>query len=278
MSPHEAPGPVRATGAVHPSAHAALPFILIAVARAFVSTRASALLCFFATLVRARSPLATAARAAAGGLARLLAPDRCAACDGPCPDGDPLCVGCAETVEADASIEPHERPRGGAGEVVACARYRGAIVRAVRRFKYGERPDLAGPLGRMLGEAARGLVADVVVPVPLHPRKLRARGYNQAALLAGAVARLLAVPLDARMLVRTRDTSAQAQLDRGERLRNVDGVFRARAPGNVRGRRVVLVDDVCTTGSTLRACRDALLAAGAAVVTPLVLARAERAG
>lgn len=206
--------------------------------------------------------------AALAWLGRVLAPDRCAACDAAAGPGAALCDGCAATVvldHGDADVE-----------VIAHARYGGALARAVRRLKYEERPDLAGPLGRLLGSAARGLAADLVVPVPLHPHKLRSRGYNQAALLAAAVARELEAPLAARMLMRTRDTNAQAHLDRAGRLANLDGAFRVRAPDGVRGRRVVLVDDVCTTGSTLGACRAALLAAGASAVTAVVLARAER--
>jgi ComF family protein len=126
--------------------------------------------------------------------------------------------------------------------------------------------------------AARGagVAGDVVVPVPLHPARLAERGYNQAALLGAAAAAELGVPLLARGLARTRDTPQQARLDRAARRANVAGAFRARA--RLRGKRVVLVDDVATTGSTLAACTRALLDAGAASVTALVVARAEHRG
>jgi ComF family protein len=161
--------------------------------------------------------------------------------------------------------------------IVGAASFGGALATAIRRFKYNERPDLARPLGRMLRIAARdaGLRADLVVPVPLHPRRLAERGYNQAALLAAHVAAELGAPLAARGLTRLRHTEQQAQLTRGDRLSNTAGAFRARAPDRVRGRAVVLVDDVATTGATLEACRAALLLAGAASVTCLVVARAQ---
>ena len=274
MSRSSVPGSAMAPDPVQPPRRAALPswFSVIAAffgIAAFFSTTA--------TLVAARASLPWRAlgRAAIGGLGRILAPDRCAACDQAAPPDATFCDGCAASVVRAA---PREADGDATRAVVACAIYGGAVARALRRFKYGARPDLAAPLGRLLAIAARELDADLVVPVPLHPRKLRARGYNQAALLAFAVARELAAPLAARGLVRTRDTAAQAGLDRAGRLRNLDGVFRVRVPAGVRGRRVVLVDDVCTTGSTLGACRDALLAAGALTVTALVLARADRDG
>lgn len=282
MSRSSVPGSAVAPDAVQPPVRAALPssFSVIAAlfgVAAFFSTTAALV------AARASSPWRALVRAVIGGLGRILAPDRCAACDRAAPPDATFCDGCAAGVvraaackaDGDATGEAHG---GATGEVVAWAIYGGAVARALRRFKYGGRADLAAPLGRLLAIAAREVDADLVIPVPLHPRKLRARGYNQAALLAGAVARELGAPLAARELLRTRDTAAQAGLDRAGRLRNLDGVFRVRVPASVRGRRVVLVDDVCTTGSTLGACRDALLAAGAATVTTLVLARADRDG
>ncbi|WP_437568802.1 ComF family protein [Sorangium sp. So ce542] len=162
-------------------------------------------------------------------------------------------------------------------DLVAFAAFGGAVAEGIRRFKYGDRPDLARPLGRLLLGAARDaeVSADLVVPVPLHPRRLAERGYNQAALLAAHVADGLPVSMAPRALCRVRPTAQQAQLPRGLRLQNVAGAFRVRAPERVHGRRVALVDDVATTGATLAACREALLGAGAASVTYLVLATTE---
>jgi ComF family protein len=161
---------------------------------------------------------------------------------------------------------------------VAFALYGGPVAVALRRLKYGDRPDLAGPLGHLLRRAARDarLCADLVVPVPLHPARLAERGYNQAALLGAAAASELGAPLAATALRRTRHTPQQARLDRARRLENVARAFQVRDPGRVRGRRVVLVDDVTTTGATLAACAEALRAAGAASVQALVVARVEQ--
>ena len=209
----------------------------------------------------------------------VVAPSRCAACDGPAEaarliDVVTFCRACARSVVRSA--------RGGEArsDDVAFAVYGGAVAEAVRRFKYGPRSDLAHPLGELLRRATReaSLRAEVVVPVPLHPSRLRERGFNQAALLAAAVASELGVPLAARALVRVRATRMQASLDRAGRLTNVADAVRARSPARLRGRHVLLVDDVRTTGSTLEACRAAVLAAGAARVSTLVLAERESGG
>jgi ComF family protein len=201
--------------------------------------------------------------------AALLAPAGCAACDAPVPERAVFCPVCARAVVRVA-------PRG--APAIAFAAYGGALAAAIRRFKFAGRPDLARPLGHLLRRAARDAAAsaDRVVPVPLHARRLAERGYNQAALLARHAADELGVPLDARALVRLRDTPQQANLVREARLANVARAFRARPPAALRGGRVLLVDDVATTGATLEACRDALLEAGAAEVTALVVARTER--
>jgi ComF family protein len=215
-------------------------------------------------------------RAVAAVLSRLLdalAPPACAACDARLDRSAVLCAPCAEAVLPAA-------PASVGIPVVAFALFGGSIAAALRRFKYDDRSDLARPLGHLLRRAARDarLSADLVVPVPLHPRRLAERGYNQAALLAAVVAHELGAPLAARALTRTRHTPRQARLDRANRLANVAGAFQVRTPAHVRGRRVVLVDDVATTGATLVACADALRRAGAASVTALVVARAERGG
>ena len=217
-----------------------------------------------------------------------LGPPSCVACDARVRSRVVFCPACAATIEPppepaeilpgardmDLDFERDSDPRLEA--TVAFGAFGGALATALRRLKYEDRPDLAAPLGHLARQAARraGLTADVVVPVPLHPRRLVDRGYNQAALLAAEVAVELDAPLLARGLVRLRNTPQQAHLDRAGRHDNMRQAFRARVPLAIRGRRVVLVDDVATTGATLTACAEALLAAGASSVTALVVARA----
>jgi ComF family protein len=114
---------------------------------------------------------------------------------------------------------------------------------------------------------------DLVVPVPLHPRKLRAREFNQSLLLADRIARRLSLPLSFEHLVRIRDTQPQTELDRRERTRNVRRAFAVREPAGFENQRVLLVDDVLTTGATVNDCARALRRAGAQSVCVLTLAR-----
>jgi ComF family protein len=149
---------------------------------------------------------------------------------------------------------------------------------ALHRYKYGRETALANGLGSLFATRGREAVRphDVVVPVPLHLERLRWRGFNQALLLAGRLCRTTGVRLDSFSLVRRRATVPQVELDEGARRRNVAGAFCVARPERVAGRRVLLVDDVLTTGSTVNECSRALQRAGAAAVDVLVLARALR--
>jgi ComF family protein len=123
--------------------------------------------------------------------------------------------------------------------------------------------------------AVRRLVAtsDVLVPVPLHPRRLRERGFNQSALLASEIGRLTGRPALAEALVRRRDTAPQAGLSASERRKNVSDAFAVRRRGSVAGRVVTVIDDVFTTGATAYACARVLRAAGAREVRLVTVAR-----
>jgi ComF family protein len=199
--------------------------------------------------------------------ASTLAPDVCAACDAAVPMLTAFCAPCALTLVRAPPDEPL---------LVAPFFYGGALAAAIVRFKYNNRPELARHLSAAIVRALGALDhrPAIVVPVPLHDSRLADRGYNQAALLARPVARALGTRFGPRVIERVRDTSQQAKLDREARLANLAGAFRVRAPRGVLGKRVLLVDDVRTTGATLGACEAALLAAGAAGVTCAVIARA----
>lgn len=160
---------------------------------------------------------------------------------------------------------------------IAWARFAPPLREGIHAFKYGGSPQLAGPFGERMARAwqagAAGWGVDLIAPVPLHASRQRERGYNQSERLAEVAARILSVPLERGALSRRRATAQQAQLDREARHANVAGAFVAR-PERVSGRRVLVIDDVYTTGATLRACAEALYAAGAADVAALTLARA----
>lgn len=147
----------------------------------------------------------------------------------------------------------------------------------IHGLKYADRLDLAPPMAAMMARAGEDILSDAeaLVPVPLHRLRLWRRRFNQSAALAGAIGRRTGLPVRAGWLERRRATRPQVGLDRAARARNVQGAFAVpdMARGELRGRRVVLVDDVLTTGATLDACVKALLRAGAGQVDVLVFAR-----
>jgi ComF family protein len=150
------------------------------------------------------------------------------------------------------------------------------IGAALRAMKYGSRRALGRPLSTLLADRFPFDPSefDVITPVPLHLERLRARGFNQALLLACEVTRRSRIPLDRALLVRVRDTPPQVGLAESDRQRNVRRAFELRAGRSVEGRSVLVVDDVCTSTATARACATALRQAGASRVDVLVLARA----
>jgi ComF family protein len=188
----------------------------------------------------------------------------CRVCGVPLPDGGARCDVC-------------RRRRRAFGFCRSAGIYDGGLRTAILQLKYGGREALARPLGLFLAECFYRRPelrrAQVLVPVPLHFVKRQARGFNQAELLALSLAKAVGLPVEARALTRARWTRAQAGLGREERLLNVESAFVVKGPGAFDGRRVLLVDDVCTTGSTLEACARALRSAGALRVDALTLAR-----
>ncbi|WP_371347408.1 ComF family protein [Ancylobacter sp. IITR112] len=152
----------------------------------------------------------------------------------------------------------------------------------IHALKYADRLDIAPPMGRMMARAGADILADAqaLIPVPLHRGRLWRRRFNQSAALAGVIGRATGLPVRAEWLERRRATRPQVGLDRAARARNVQGAFAVpeMAKGELRGRRLVLVDDVLTTGATIDACVKALLRAGAGQVDVLVFARVADGG
>lgn len=216
-------------------------------------------------------------RRAARGLADIVYPRRaiCAGCgDRSGLERDWLCLKCRMAL-AERWIGAMPPPPGGLILGASAAyHYGGPASGMVRRLKYGGAKALAEPMGRHMARAMEGLrrlPADCVVPVPMHKKRLAERGFNHAGELAKALARELGLPV-AEALMRLRDTPQQARLSDAERLGNMDGAFAAK-PGIPLGR-VLLVDDVVTTGATANACARALIEGGAEGVVLVCFAAA----
>jgi ComF family protein len=223
-----------------------------------------------------------------GRLLDLAFPARCPGCG---REGAPICGRCAPALDARLEL-PAGVAIGLPSDVPApllqlewCAPFGGLVRRALHELKYSGETRLAIPLGEAIGRRWRrvGAGGDVLVPVPVHAERARRRGYDQAELIARAAARALSLPC-APILERVRATTAQFDLDRATRAANVRGAFRLRPraaastaeqpPAKpLAGRWIVLVDDVMTTGATLSACAEPLLAAGAIGVSAVTVAR-----
>jgi ComF family protein len=161
-------------------------------------------------------------------------------------------------------------------QVYVAGLYQGALKEALQGFKYQGRVDLDRSLAQLLIGllADESIEADLIVPVPLHRHKLRQRGYNQSLLLARLLAHNLQISLGKAMLVRMQAGHSQQGLSAPQRRQNLKGAFRCNR--DLSGKRLLLVDDVMTTGATLAVCSQALLDAGAQEVSAAVVARAPR--
>ena len=240
------------------------------------------------------SSLALTLRAIGRRAIDALLPPQCLACGTAVDTPGALCAGCFSAFTFITAPlcrvcgVPHSSPATDDLICGACLRERPDYNRArgvfvydnaskgvVLKFKHGDRTDAAVHLARWLQRAGADLItdADVIVPVPLHRWRLLWRSYNQSALLANALGRLTGKPVIPDALVRAKSTPSQGRLDRTARRRNVAGAFRVHRPKGVAGKRVLLIDDVLTTGATVEACTRALLADGAQRVDVLVLGR-----
>ena len=189
----------------------------------------------------------------------------CCLCARPFPDATSshLCASCLKSPPGFVRVH-------------AAGRYQGTIKDAVHRLKHCNQLLLARPLGVILGEvvapAAPDGRFDCILPVPLHRHRLRARGYNQAVEIARPLARQLGLPMETRLLQRARQTQPQQGLSAGERRRNLRKAFAL--AGTLSGARVLLVDDIMTTGATVQECCRTLLRGGAREIQVAVVGRA----
>lgn len=234
------------------------------------------------------------------GLFSLIFPDDCRICEKPLEDISrvPVCRACLaepEPLAAEYFCVQCRAPFRNAfpldeeGRCALCRRgvrgfdaaysfgfYEGALRELIHLFKYGRVQTLAKPLGRFLAQALpREERFDVIVPMPLHWRKRWQRGFNQAGLLAREISRRVHIPVT-HAVRRVRSTGAQAGLTNAKRRQNVSGAFRPRGKRALDGKRVLLIDDVMTTGATAASCARALKMAGARQVILLTLARTDR--
>jgi len=223
------------------------------------------------------------------GLLDLVYPPFCVVCGE--AGEDHLCAKCVEKI--DLIGKQHCRTCGMPTEHFRCTDcevreytfenaasagvYDGVLRKAIHSLKYDRRAMLAGPLADLMARCypdtyLSGRV-DVVVPVPIHSSRLVERGFNQARELAEGFARKVRLPVADGALVKTRRTRHQVDLPQDERYVNVKGVFFVKRPAQIAGKRVLLIDDVFTTGSTLNESAQALRDAGAASVCAYTLAR-----
>jgi ComF family protein len=229
-------------------------------------------------------------------LSDLFFPPICSFCGSPdvdsgvniCPDclesvrklGEPLCQQCGLPLPETAPGElfcgeclitspAYDRARYG-------VKYKGAVQDAIKSLKYGGALHAAAALSELLIEAFHRHYAaaefDLILPVPIHRKKLRERGFNQVVVLAERLSRSVGIPLNRTSFVKSLDTPPQASLPRQERLRNLRGSFRVARKDAINNKRILLVDDVATTGSTIREAAWTIKKAGGARIDALVLA------
>jgi ComF family protein len=238
-----------------------------------------------------QASLVTALTSLGREAARIVLPSWCAVCGGDLPWRDrttSCCARCWSALPRITSVkcESCALPIAGdeAAKCIACqldplplewcdawGHYRGGLERLLHAFKFGKHDFLDAALASLLVETLRERSFDAVVPVPMSRKKERRRGYNQAELLARAVAKKIDVRCEM-LLTKTSDTQAQSLLPREERAANVRRAFHASAKAS--GKTLLLIDDICTTGETLRACANELLRAGASRVCAITVAKA----
>jgi len=238
-------------------------------------------------------------------LLNLLYPPRCRCCRNTISDSDEMCF-CRECRQKIREVShplcpacgsPFLNTRGEDHLCGACLARPPSFVQArawacyphgdegkdplrsvMQQFKYGRKVSLGRPLGRLLSKGCKGIFQesklDGIIPVPLHPKRLRWRGFNQAVILAKQVSHLWGLPMDPFILLRSTETEPQTQLSEEDRRKNVRGAFSLNPKKTVQGQRILLVDDIYTSGATVNECSRTLIRGGAKEVSILTLARA----
>jgi len=204
----------------------------------------------------------------------LLYPRHCLGCE---QEGSLLCQACWDKIEI---VWPEERHIEGIGKIISMGLYRDKILQGlIQELKYNYAEELIWVLDAMTRRFIKKYpesVAesyDMIVPVPLHRRRYLERSFNQAASIARIIERATGWPVDETSLEREINNQPQAQLNDEERITNAKGIFRVKNPENFKNKNILLVDDVLTTGSTLREAAQVLQDAGAAKISAWVLAR-----
>jgi ComF family protein len=193
-------------------------------------------------------------------------PPYCPRCGLPYPSGEAhLCASC---LKEGRYFEVHR----------TCALYEGPLKEAIHKFKYNGVFPLMKVFGDLLqpcfNTLAQEYPVDLLIPVPLHRRRLRERGFNQALLLVMELSKRMRIPYEERALAKIKETPVQIALKKRERRKNLKGAFQVNDQEAIKEKSIVLVDDVYTTGATVNECSRALLAAGAKQVAVLTVARA----
>jgi ComF family protein len=213
-------------------------------------------------------------REMAHGLTHLFYPRLCEGCSKPLAGGeDVLCMGCALELPATGYhlVADNETAMRFAGRLpyVKATTYAyftpdGLLQHLLHGLKYGKKKETGNYLGRQLGmelkECGWTEGVDIIVPVPLHPKKEALRGYNQSRLIAEGISEVTNVPVSEKILTRVKHTESQTQKTRAERTENMRDAFKVAHPQLLEGKHVLIIDDVLTTSATIEACALALLA------------------
>lgn len=206
-------------------------------------------------------------------LINIILPKFCLVCeDEIVEESDIVCIGCLsklpysrhwESAENDFTRRVGSRFRFEGGAALFLVRKGERVQKLIQMLKYQDREDIGIWMGEMLGYRIKdkllGKSIDFIIPVPLHPRKLKSRGYNQSLSICHGLAKVLGRPVMADQLLRVRNTISQTKINKEQRLLNIAGAFSVREREELRNKHILLVDDVLTTGATMEACALSLL-------------------